>query len=179
MKSSCNGCSLLLLFRQVALDSVLWVPGLPEGTTGGNPKQNKRITPTMSSACTAKEIKALKEEAGRSETAPPVIKKILRKGTEPDPVRGLFAATVWRKSAPILPLKIANAEKQLVFHMMPTRSAIEHDKALERAVIELLSDHTELFKQFSDNPSFHKWLSETIFTATYHQGAEGGSLSVP
>lgn len=44
---------------------------------------------------------------------------------------------------------------------------IEHDKALERAVIELLSDHTELFKQFSDNPSFKKWLSETIFTATY------------
>ena len=36
-------------------------------------------------ACTAKEIKALKEEAGRSETAPPVIKKILKKGTEPDP----------------------------------------------------------------------------------------------
>ena len=40
-------------------------------------------------------------------------------------------------------------------------------KALERAVIELLSDHTELFKQFSDNPSFKKWLSETIFAATY------------
>ncbi len=46
---------------------------------------------------------------------------------------------------------------------------IEHDKALERAVIELLSDHTELFKQFSDNPSFKKWLSETIFGATYRQ----------
>ncbi|MBF0423348.1 MAG: type I restriction endonuclease subunit R [Magnetococcales bacterium] len=44
---------------------------------------------------------------------------------------------------------------------------IEHDKALERAVIDLLSDHTELFKQFSDNPSFKKWLSETIFAATY------------
>jgi type I restriction enzyme R subunit len=44
---------------------------------------------------------------------------------------------------------------------------IEHDKALERAVVELLSDHTELFKQFSDNPSFKKWLSETIFAATY------------
>jgi len=44
---------------------------------------------------------------------------------------------------------------------------IEHDKALECAVIELLSDHTELFKQFSDNPSFRKWLSETIFAATY------------
>ena len=44
---------------------------------------------------------------------------------------------------------------------------IEHDKALERAVIELLSDHTELFEQFSDNPSFRRLLSETIFAATY------------
>ena len=44
---------------------------------------------------------------------------------------------------------------------------IEHDRALGRAVIDLLSDHTELFKQFSDNPSFKKWLSETVFKATY------------
>ncbi|WP_188236011.1 type I restriction endonuclease subunit R [Sphingopyxis sp. LK2115] len=52
---------------------------------------------------------------------------------------------------------------------------IEHDKALERAVIELLSDHTELFKQFSDNPSFKKWLSETIFAATYADTASKAS----
>jgi len=44
---------------------------------------------------------------------------------------------------------------------------IEHDKALERVMIDLLSDHTELFKQFSDNPSFKKWLAETIFSMTY------------
>jgi hypothetical protein len=29
---------------------------------------------------------------------------------------------------------------------------IEHDAALQRVMIDLLSDHTELFKQFSDNP---------------------------
>ena len=40
---------------------------------------------------------------------------------------------------------------------------IEHDKALQRVMVELLSDHTELFKQFSDNPSFKKWLSDTNF----------------
>jgi type I restriction enzyme R subunit len=44
---------------------------------------------------------------------------------------------------------------------------IEHDKALQRVMINLLSDHTELFKQFSDNDSFRKWLSETIFWLTY------------
>ena len=31
---------------------------------------------------------------------------------------------------------------------------IEHDKALARVMIGLLKDDTELFKQFSDNPSF-------------------------
>ena len=44
---------------------------------------------------------------------------------------------------------------------------IEHDKALGRVVTELLADHTELFKQFSDNASFRKWLADTIFAATY------------
>ena len=49
---------------------------------------------------TAKEIKALKEETERSNTAIPVIKKILKKNTAPDPVRGLFAATV--KGKPVV-----------------------------------------------------------------------------
>jgi len=44
---------------------------------------------------------------------------------------------------------------------------IEHDKALERVVTDLVMDHTELFKQFMENPSFKKWLADTIFTATY------------
>jgi len=44
---------------------------------------------------------------------------------------------------------------------------IEHDRALGRVMMELLADHTELFKQFSDNPGFKKWLSDTIFTMTY------------
>ena len=48
---------------------------------------------------TPKEIKALKEAAERVEEAPPVIKKIHKKGTAADPVRGLFAATVAGKPA--------------------------------------------------------------------------------
>ena len=42
----------------------------------------------------AKEIKALKDEAERAETAPPVIKRVLRRGVEADPLRGLFPATI-------------------------------------------------------------------------------------
>ena len=51
-------------------------------------------------AYTAKEIKALKEEAERSETAPPIIKKIHKKGTEPDPLRSLFEITI--KGKPVV-----------------------------------------------------------------------------
>ena len=39
-------------------------------------------------------------------------------------------------------------------------ACIEHDAALQRVMIDLLADHTELFKQFSDNPSFKKWLGD-------------------
>lgn len=46
---------------------------------------------------------------------------------------------------------------------------IEHDKALQRVITELLADHTELFKQFSDNPSFRKWLGDEIFAITYSE----------
>lgn len=48
---------------------------------------------------------------------------------------------------------------------------IEHDNALQRVIIELLTDHTELFRQFSDNPAFNRWLGDVIFTATYQERA--------
>jgi len=44
---------------------------------------------------------------------------------------------------------------------------IEHDKALARVIVGLMKDDTQLFKQFSDNESFRKWLTDTVFTATY------------
>ncbi len=47
----------------------------------------------------AAEIKKLKEEGTRSEDAPPVIKKIHKKGTPTDPLRGLFHATINDKAA--------------------------------------------------------------------------------
>jgi type I restriction enzyme R subunit len=44
---------------------------------------------------------------------------------------------------------------------------IEHDKALERVMVGMITDDTELFKQFMDNPDFKKWLGETVFGMTY------------
>jgi type I restriction enzyme R subunit len=46
---------------------------------------------------------------------------------------------------------------------------IEHDKALKRVIVSLMKDDTELFKQFSDNESFRRWLTDTIFGVTYEQ----------
>ena len=42
----------------------------------------------------AAEIKKLKKTGERSETAPPVIRKIHKRGTDADPLRGRFAATI-------------------------------------------------------------------------------------
>lgn len=47
---------------------------------------------------------------------------------------------------------------------------IEMEKALVRAVLSVLKDDTELYKQFSDNHSFRKWLSDTVFGLTYRPG---------
>ena len=44
---------------------------------------------------------------------------------------------------------------------------IEHDKALIRVMNAVLKDDTELFKQFSDNESFRRWLSDSVFSVTY------------
>jgi type I restriction enzyme M protein len=52
-----------------------------------------------SPAYSPKEVKALKESAERADDAPPVIKKIYKKGTAADPLRGLFAATIVGKPA--------------------------------------------------------------------------------
>ena len=48
-------------------------------------------------------------------------------------------------------------------------NSIEYNKALGRVMTALLRDDTELFKQFSDNSSFKRWLADTIFSFTYDQ----------
>lgn len=44
---------------------------------------------------------------------------------------------------------------------------VEHNKALKRVMTAVLKDDTELFKQFSDNDDFRKWLEDRIFSVTY------------
>ena len=72
-----------------------------------------------------------------------------------------------------LPTKVAGdrAYQNAMANSDEQNARIEHDKALERAMTELLADHTELFKLFSDNDSFRRWLSEMVFAATYGKAA--------
>lgn len=65
----------------------------------------------------------------------------------------------------------SNSDKQ--------NAKLEHDKALNRVVLELLSDHTELFKQFSDNPNFKRWLTDTVFDVTYKPTASQNRPTPP
>jgi len=54
---------------------------------------------------------------------------------------------------------------------------IEHDKALSRVMTAVLKDDTELFKQFSDNEGFRRWLTDTVFGLTYERPEAGGLTS--
>lgn len=59
------------------------------------PLRIKGIDPSR--VYTSKEIKELKEKGERDENAPPVICKIHKRGTKPEPLQGLFEATIGGK----------------------------------------------------------------------------------
>jgi len=88
-----------------------------------------------------------------------------------------FGAVEWKDGDKIrqviaqeLPAKVAadTAYQNAMKNSDEQNARIEHDSALQRAILDGLSDHTELFKQFSDNPQFKRWLGDAIFKATYH-----------
>ncbi len=45
----------------------------------------------------------------------------------------------------------------------------EHEEALLRVMTALLKSDTKLFKQFSDDESFRRWLMDTVFEMTYEE----------
>ena len=44
----------------------------------------------------------------------------------------------------------------------------ESERALQQVIFSIMADNMELFKQFQDNPSFKKWLSDLVFNLTYN-----------
>jgi len=45
---------------------------------------------------------------------------------------------------------------------------LESEKALQQAILAIMGDNMELFKQYTDNELFRKWLSDSVFNATYN-----------
>lgn len=54
---------------------------------------------------------------------------------------------------------------------------LESNQALQKVILAIMADNMELFKQFQDNPSFKKWLSDTVFRLTYNK--EGKPYEMP
>ena len=51
----------------------------------------------------------------------------------------------------------------------PNTARMEHDKALGRIMVTLLKDDTELYKQFVQNESFRRFVTDMVFTLTADQ----------
>ncbi len=69
-----------------------------------------------------------------------------------------------------IPAKVAadKAYQNAIKNSDEQNARIEHDNALKKVVVDLLADHTELFKLYSDNPYFRKWLADMVFKRTYY-----------
>jgi type I restriction enzyme, R subunit len=81
--------------------------------------------------------------------------------TDADRVRRRLVADIAPKVA--ADTAFQNAQR----HSDRQNARIEYNKALQRVMIALMKDDTELFKQFSDNPDFRRWMADAIFSATY------------
>jgi type I restriction enzyme, R subunit len=90
------------------------------------------------------------------------------------------ADKIGRVIAEEIPAKVAadRAYQNAMKNSDEQNARIEHDRALEHVLIGLLADHTELFKLYSDNPSFKKWLAEMNFSATYIAAPTAQSLAI-
>lgn len=53
----------------------------------------------------------------------------------------------------------------------PVNARVESNKALQKAMLSLIADETQLFKAFQDNESFKSWLENAVFNATYLRDA--------
>lgn len=70
-----------------------------------------------------------------------------------------------------IPVMVSKDEKyQNAMKNSDEQSArLESERALQQVIFAIMADNMELFKQFQDNPSFKKWLSDMVFNLTYNK----------
>ena len=84
----------------------------------------------------------------------------------------LFGAIAWQDTDRVkemitetIPFRVAQdaAFKNARQNSDQDNARIEHGKVLTRVMTALIKDDAELFKQFMDNDSFKRWMTETVF----------------
>ena len=48
----------------------------------------------------------------------------------------------------------------------------ESDRVLQKVIFSIMADNMELFKQYTDNKDFKKWLSDLVFNVTYNKAGQ-------
>jgi type I restriction enzyme, R subunit len=54
----------------------------------------------------------------------------------------------------------------------PNAARIEHDKALAKVMLTLLKDDTQVYKQFVENESFRRFVTDMVYTLTSEQPSQ-------
>lgn len=75
-----------------------------------------------------------------------------------------------RRQIAEIPAMVTRDEKYLnaMKNSDKQNARIESERALQQVIFSIMADNMELFKQYQDNPSFKKWLSDLIFNVTYN-----------
>lgn len=114
---------------------------------------------------------------GRSEPETDRLSNILRE------FNGLFGNVDWKDVDKIgrviteeIPAKVSadDAYRNAARNSDKENARIEHNRALQKVILDLSSDHNELLKQFYDDSSFKRWLSDAVFSATYDDALAAG-----
>lgn len=93
-----------------------------------------------------------------------------------DSFNALFGNVEWKDEERIrhritveVPEKVAADEKYqtAMTNNDEANAKVAMIDALGKVMLGLVRDETELFKQFSDNPDFKKWLENAVFAQTY------------
>lgn len=79
-----------------------------------------------------------------------------------------------RKQIIAIPEMVAKDEKyqNAMKNSDKQEARTESERALQQVIFSIMADNMELFKQFQDNPSFKKWLSDMVFNMTYEPKKE-------
>jgi type I restriction enzyme R subunit len=76
-----------------------------------------------------------------------------------------------RRQIAAIPAMVAKDEKyrNAMRNSDKQNARLESDSVLQQVIFSIMSDNMELFRQFTDNPSFKKWLADMVFDATYNK----------